>query len=61
MNIEEYKKFLKRMDWLYEYSDNYSVYSKGKRDMANARRYADTSEEHKQAFYEAYKGVVKYG
>ena len=61
MNIEEYKKFLKRMDWLYEYSDDYSAYRKGSVDMAKARRYADISDEHKQAFYEAYKGVVKYG
>lgn len=60
MNIEEYKKFLDRLDWMYEYSDNYSVYRKGQVDMGKARRLADTSEDHKQAFYKAYQKTVAY-
>lgn len=60
MNIEEYKEFLGRIDWAYEYSDDYSVYRKGQEAMGKARRLANTSEDHKQAFYKAYQQTVAY-
>lgn len=59
MNISDYKDYLDKLDWFYEYSDDYSVYSKGRQEMVNARQLAELSLEHKEMFDTMYAKVKK--
>jgi len=58
MNIEDYKATLKHLDWWYEYSDDFSAYSRGREAVNKARQLAKTSVEHQQAFDEAYNKAM---
>lgn len=55
MNLEEYKAFLRTVDWSYYYSDNYTVYAKGVRATTLAKQLANTDEQFMQAYEEAKK------
>ena len=55
MNLEQYKAFLRTVDWTSQYSDSHHVYAKGRRGIIVAEKLATTDEQFWQAYKEAKK------
>lgn len=50
MDIEDYISYLMKLDWFYEMSDDYSVWSRGEHTMKIAVHMASKSPAHRYAF-----------